>query len=114
LVTLKLERGLFLKIKKKSTVDMTDAIKFIADSTIVVNDEYEFSEKFTFVRGDKLRIHRTRGTFKFIRHVVNEKRDAEWLDVIGRNGQFRAFYVSDVKGPVKKRRPRQKGVKLVG
>lgn len=77
---------------------------FVADPTIEVFDEYVFSDKHTFTKGDKLKINRQHGTFSFIRYVVNKTRDAEWLDVFDKYGQARAFYTSDIRGPAKVRK----------
>lgn len=82
---------------------------FASDPTIEVFSEYVFSTKKTFAPGDLLRIKRTRGKFKFARHVVSPSRNAEWIDVIDSNGQFRAFYVCDIKGPVPVRRSKKIG-----
>lgn len=85
-----------------------DRPMFATDTTIEVFDEYIFSEKHTFTKGDKLKMNRQHGVFSFIRYVINKNRDAEWIDVFDKYGQLRAFYVCDIRGPAKVRKRKLK------
>lgn len=60
--------------------------------------------------GRGLRIRGQRGTFTFLRHVVNTDTGGEWLDVRDANGAMRAFRVDAVtrvlRASTTARRPR--------
>ena len=60
----------------------------------VVSEEY-VANKRNIVPGTELSFRDQRGRFRFIKHVVNGEH--EWIDVIGKNGQFHSFRPSEIK-----------------
>lgn len=81
---------------------------FAHNEHIAVHYEYLDGDD-TVVVGDKIKFNGTRGTFKFLKHVVNAEREVEWIDCMDlKTGEFRSFYTSRLKHKVKPKRKRRK------
>ena len=73
-----------------------------------VHYELEFG-KDVIKPGDPIKIKNTRGSFKFLKWVHNSKKDVTWIDCMDiKDGQFRSFYIEQLKGVIRPKRSRRK------
>lgn len=80
------------------------------NENIFVYYELEFG-KFVIKPGDTIKIKNTRGTFKFIKWVHNSAADVTWIDCMNNlDGQFRSFYMEQLKGVVVPKKSRRKKI----
>lgn len=89
--------------KKKKSID---------ERPLVLNPAWVISYAYThgkeeLVPGDIIKFKGERGTFKFLRHVHHMEKNVDWIDCIGDSG-YRSFYVQDLKGKLKPKKPRKK------
>lgn len=62
--------------------------------------------------GQKVKIKNRRGTFTYRGWAHNSKRDVQWLELIDdKTGQFRQFYVDQLRSVVRPKRSRAKKVR---
>ncbi len=83
------------------------------ENAYVFNDDihvqYELEFKKDIIKpGNPIKIKNTRGVFKFRCIAHNIKLDVTWIDCMDENGQFRSFYIDQLKMLVKPKRSRRK------
>lgn len=62
--------------------------------------------------GQKVKIKNKRGLYTFRGWVHNTRKDVQWLDLMeDKTGQFRQFYIEQLRGVVKPKRSRKKNGK---
>lgn len=90
--------------KKKSQV----SIPYGHNEHIHVYYELQFN-KDVIKPGDPVKIKNTRGKFKFLKMVHNSELDVTWIDCMDiKDGQFRSFYLENLKGVIRPKRSRRK------
>jgi hypothetical protein len=81
---------------------------FFWNKNISVFDEMTHGKDIITV-GTPLRFKYQRGSFKFVKLVVNSETNVSWIDCIDtKNGVFRSFYVDQLRGVIKPKRQRKK------
>ena len=71
---------------------------------------YELEHKDGLITpGETLRFKKDRGKYKFISFAHNSSLDVTWIDVMDMaTGEFRAFYMNDLKGIFRAKKSRRK------
>lgn len=79
----------------RKKIDITEPYAY--NPHIFVSYEFPFGRD-VMKPGDPIRIKNQRGVFTFIKVVHNAEKDVTWVDVMARkDGQFRSFYVTQIK-----------------
>lgn len=66
----------------------------------------------TISPGQKVKIKNKRGTFTYRGWAHNSKKDVQWLELVeDKTGQFRQFYVNELRSVVRPKRSRAKRTK---
>lgn len=92
--------------KKKARAETREL--YVGGDSKVCGFEFPFG-KDIIVAGDNIKIRNTRGTFKFLKVVHNISKDVTWVDCMDNNtGEFRSFYVEQIKGVIRPKRSYRK------
>jgi hypothetical protein len=79
---------------------------------ITVEDNYDFKGQI-ITPGTEIRIYGIQGTFKYRRTVTNHNTGSVWIDCMSnKRGSFHSFFPERISRVVKKRKFRQKVVKI--
>jgi hypothetical protein len=101
-------RRVQMKKKTRSTAERKEL--YVGGDMKVCAFELPFG-KDVIRAGDNIKIRNTRGTFRFIKVVHNVVKDVTWVDCMDNaTGEFKSFYVNQVKTVIRPKRSYRKKV----